>query len=86
MEPYEPVGTLAEELIRNVPLLWKATDDAFHIALSAVHGMNYLLTWNCTHIAKATLRKRVESICRTLGYEPPLICTPDELRKLGDKP
>ncbi len=86
LEPFDAVGTLAEELIRNVPLPSKASDDALHIALSAVHGMNYLLTWNCAHIANATLRKRVESICRTLGYDPPLICTPDELRKLGDKP
>jgi hypothetical protein len=41
--------------------------------------MDYLLTWNCTHIAKATLREPIESVCRANGYEPPAICTPDEL-------
>src|SRR5205814_3364249 len=46
---------------------------------AAVHGMQYLLTWNCTHIANATLRDPIESICRENGYEPPAICTPDEL-------
>ncbi len=86
LDQREDVLGLAEELMWNVPLPTKASDDAFHIALSTVHEMNYLLTWNCTHIANATLRIRVESISRTLGYEPPLICTPDELRKLGDKP
>jgi hypothetical protein len=41
--------------------------------------INYLLTWNCTHIANATMRPRIESICRTSGFEPPIICTPLEL-------
>ena len=41
--------------------------------------MNYLLTWNCTHIANASLRFRIESVCREHGFEPPVICTPDEL-------
>ena len=46
-----------------------------HIAVATVHGMDYLVTWNCTHIANATLRHRIEAICRTEGYEPPIICT-----------
>jgi hypothetical protein len=41
--------------------------------------MNYLVTWNCTHIANATLRHRIEAICRAEGYEPSIICTPQEL-------
>jgi hypothetical protein len=41
--------------------------------------MNYLLTWNCTHIANASLRSQIELICRENGYEPPIICTPEEL-------
>jgi hypothetical protein len=47
--------------------------------LSAVHGMDYLLTWNCRHIANATLRNSIEAVCGMRGYEPPVICTPDEL-------
>lgn len=53
--------------------------DALHIAVAVVNGMDYLLTWNCTHLANATLRPRVEAACRDLGYEPPTICTPEEL-------
>jgi hypothetical protein len=41
--------------------------------------MDYLLTWNCTHIANATLRGKIESVCRSKGYEAPIICTPEEL-------
>ena len=44
-----------------------------------VNGMDYLLTWNCTHIANASMRHKIESICRLIGYEPPVICTPEEL-------
>ena len=43
------------------------------------HGMHYLLTWNCTHIAHAAIRSDIEDVCRAHGYEPPVICTPEEL-------
>jgi len=76
--------TLADILLREVPLPVKAAADALHIAIAAVHGVAFLLTWNCTHIANATLRPRIESICRQLGYEPPVICTPLELLETGD--
>ena len=56
-----------------------AATDALHMALAAVHGMNYLLTWNCRHIANASIRRAVEHQCRLAGYEPPVICTPQEL-------
>jgi predicted nucleic acid-binding protein len=71
--------TLAQELIERIPLPPRAALDAAHIALAAVHGMHYLLTWNCTHIANALFRSSIEAICRERGYEPPIICTPDQL-------
>ena len=58
--------------------------DAFHIAIAATNGVKYLLTWNFKHIANATLRKRIEGVCRKMGYEPPTICTPDELLGIPD--
>lgn len=54
-------------------------EDAVHIAVAAVHGVDYLLTWNCRHIANATMRQAIERTCREAGYEPPVICTPEEL-------
>jgi hypothetical protein len=70
---------LGRHLLGAAALPAKAAADALHIAISAVHGMQYLLTWNCTHIANATMRPRIESICRASGFEPPIICTPLEL-------
>ena len=78
--------TLADALLREVPLPAKAAADALHIAVAAVNGVAYLLTWNCTHIANATLRPRIEAICRQFGYEPPVICTPGELLGSGEEP
>jgi hypothetical protein len=45
--------------------------------------MQYLLTWNCTHIANVALRPQIEAVCRAAGFEPPLICTPEELPTEG---
>jgi len=70
---------LAEQLMKRVPLSEKAEVDALHIAAATVHGTDYLLTWNCAHIANAALRPQIEAVCRSLGYEPPTICTPQEL-------
>ncbi len=70
---------LAGELLRGVPLPTKASSDALHIAVAAVHGVDYLVTWNCAHIANATLRPQIEAVCRRFGCEPPVICTPQEL-------
>jgi hypothetical protein len=79
LEQSEAVEALAGALRDGVPLPERATADALHIATAAVHGMDYLLTWNCTHIANVTLRGRIEAVCREAGFEPPAICTPEEL-------
>lgn len=73
------VAALAEQLMQNGPLPPKAEVDALHIGVAAVHGMEYLLTWNCKHIANARMRSQIEDICRNMGYEPPVMCTPEEL-------
>lgn len=71
--------SLGAELVRQAALPQRAAIDALHIALAAVHGMNYLLTWNCKHIANAMMRGKIEEVCRATGIEPPIICTPMEL-------
>ncbi len=73
------VRRLAQALIQNHALLPKAEADAYHVAIAVVNGAEYLLTWNCTHIANAHTRPKIEATCRALGYEPPVICTPLEL-------
>lgn len=70
---------LGSALLSDGPIPASAEIDAYHIAISAVNGMDYLLTWNCTHIANATMRSQIELVCRDRDYEPPTICTPQEL-------
>ena len=75
----EEAAGLAQALIEPGPLPANAVVDALHIAIATVNGMHYLLTWNCTHIANAAIRSDIEDVCRARGYEPPVICTPEEL-------
>src|SRR5260370_14470267 len=70
LEQGPDVAELPEALMRDVPLPEKAAADALHIATAAVHGIQYLLTWNCTHIANVALRPRFEAVCRAAGLEP----------------
>ncbi len=79
LEATKEVKLLAEALLDHESLPRKAELDAYHVAVSAVNGINYLLTWNCTHIANAVIRPKIEAVCRLQGYEPPIICTPSEL-------
>jgi hypothetical protein len=73
---------LAQALLGRGPLPERAAADALHIAIAAIHGVEFLLTWNCKHIANAQMRPLIERICRGQGYEPPVLCTPEEL--MGD--
>jgi hypothetical protein len=75
----DPAIRLAKELVRQGALPEKATVDAFHIGIAAAHRVTYLLTWNCKHLANATMRGTIEAICRSEGLHPPIICTPEEL-------
>ena len=77
---------VTDEAERLAPLLLKAAGmasnaetDGLHIAVAAVHGQDYLLSWNCSHIANAKIRRAIDKQCRASGYEPPVICTPQEL-------
>lgn len=57
----------------------KAKTDAAHIAGASRHNVEYLLTWNCTHIANAEILSRINFVVSEVGYFLPTICTPDEL-------
>ena len=79
LQATEEVRILGQELIHRNALPVNAEIDAYHVAIATVNGIEYLLTWNCTHIANAHTRPKIEATCRALGYEPPIICTPQEL-------
>jgi len=71
--------TLANRLVTDAAIPQKAIADALHVATAVTSGIDFLLTWNCKHIANAIMRSRIERICRASGYEPSVICTPEEL-------
>src|SRR5712691_9309401 len=75
----EEAIALAKDLVRLGPLPEKAAVDALHIAIAVTNKVDYLLTWNCKHLANAALRSRIERVCRAHGYDPVVICTPEEL-------
>jgi hypothetical protein len=54
-------------------------EDALHIALAVVNGVEFLVTWNFKHIANAAMRSRIDGVCIAEGYDPCTICTPEEL-------
>ena len=71
--------SLAEELIAKELLAEKAAIDALHLSLAIVHGIDILLTWNCRHLANAATLGDIGRHVRSLGYEMPIVCTPEEL-------
>jgi predicted nucleic acid-binding protein len=82
LELNQAVQALAAQFLARSNLPPKANVDAIHIAAATVHGMDYLLTWNCKHIANAQLQGKLAEISLDFGYELPILCTPYEL--MGD--
>jgi len=75
---------LAQHLLKSGAIPEKAAEDAVHIAIAVTNGVEYLVTWNCRHIANATMRSHIDTVCRRAGFEPSIICTPDELLESND--
>ena len=72
-------GRLADELATALSLPQRARLDAAHVAMSAVHGIAFLLTWDCRHLANAIFADRIERTCRDAGFTAPRIVTPEML-------
>ncbi|MEH2035339.1 type II toxin-antitoxin system VapC family toxin [Nostoc sp.] len=79
LEISEAVQNLAAQFLAKSSLPPKAADDALHIAAATIYGLDYLLTWNCKHIANAKIQKKLAQISLDAGYELPILCTPYEL-------
>jgi len=79
LELTSEVLNLANTFMQQKALPSKAREDAVHIAVATVYELNYLLTWNCRHIANAELQTRFAEIAQELGYRLPRMCTPHEL-------
>jgi len=75
----EPTLVLTREILESGVIPEKAAADAGHVAVAARYGMNFLLTWNCAHIANAAIWAKLGERVKKGGYGLPVICTPDEL-------
>ena len=79
LEVTDEAAAFAQALLKELPLPQKALTDALHLAVASVHGVDYLATWNCRHIARGSVKKRMPTIAATWGLPSPTICTPEEL-------
>ena len=84
MEATADAGELTELLVAAGAFPAGAARDAAHVAIAAANGVDYVLTWNFKHLANAMVRPRIDAVCRAAGFEPPVICTPEELMEAPD--
>ena len=75
----EKAEHLTEAILASGAIPVRAVRDAAHIAVAAVNSVDYLLTWNCKHLANAQIMRRVAQVCTSNGFDAPIICTPEEL-------
>jgi hypothetical protein len=75
----EEAEKLAKGLIAAAALPSNAARDALHVGIAAANGLEYLLTWNCTHLANGLLQSKIVESCEAHGFRAPLILTPSQL-------
>ena len=75
----DEAAKLAVTYVRELPLPESAGADALHLALATLNGMDYLLTWNCRHIARGSIKRALPIVNAVRGFASPTICTPEEL-------
>lgn len=76
------IRELAAKYFPAITIVEKAKVDASHLAVAVWHGMDYLLSWNCKHIASGRVRKILREVNAALGVSTPVICTPEELMEV----
>lgn len=75
----DAILNLTQNLLDAGALPRSAETDATHIAIAAVHNVEYLATWNYKHITNVHKRQHIEQVCRDNDFRPPIICTPAQL-------
>jgi predicted nucleic acid-binding protein len=82
LEVVDEVDGLAKKYADALHLPDKALADAYHMALATWHGMDYLVSWNCSHIASGRVQKVLTGVNNVLGFQTPIFCTPEELMEV----
>ncbi len=79
LEITDEAEELAVAFVKSGPIPKAHAEDALHIALAVINGMDFLITWNFHHINNARMKKEINGIAEENGYECPVICSPEEL-------
>lgn len=82
LELNDKVEKIAKVYMESLEIPEKSFRDAAHLSAASVHNMDYLVTWNCTHLANGEVIKRLMTINGSLGIHTPIICTPEELMEV----
>jgi len=76
------IKKLSENYFSSLQIPQKAEADAYHLAIACWYKIDFLVTWNCTHLANGFIIKQLENINLELGVKTPVICTPEELMEV----
>ncbi len=82
LEVVDEIDDLAEAYARALQLPDTALADAYHMALATWHGMDYVVSWNCAHIASGRVQRVLLGVNSTMGLQTPILCTPEELMEV----
>jgi len=82
LELNDEVEEMAQVYMEKLEIPEKSFRDAAHLAVACVHNVDYLVTWNCTHLANGEVIKKLMKINESFGIHTPIICTPEELMEV----
>lgn len=82
LEVLPEVRNLADAYFSTLDIPEKARADTYHLAITSWHGMDFLVSWNCTHIVNGRIKMLIEEINAKQGIRTPIICTPEELMEV----
>ena len=82
LELDDKVEEMAQVYMERLEIPEKSFRDATHLAVASVHNIDYLATWNCTHLANGKVIKKLMKINESFSIHMPIICTPEELMEV----
>jgi hypothetical protein len=78
------IASVAAAYIREKLMPQNAVGDAAHLAAASVHGIDFLLTWNCRHLANANKVPHIQALNKKLSLPVPILTTPFSLDPEAD--
>lgn len=82
LERTPQVDMLAKAYLKKLSIPERSHLDAFHLAIASVYNVDFLISWNCKHIANAFMARPIAKINKEMGFQTPIICTPRELMEV----